>query len=96
MLEEHSITTRLFLPHVAFNRRIGVFAGHHVTPEGEPLNVGRWAEERDRWLPSTQDRAFVSSLMQPVVERGKIAGWIAPPSRGINGRPFDYDYVRLC
>ena len=33
--------------------------------------------------------------MQPVYERGKIAAWIAPPRNGINGQPFDYDYVHL-
>jgi len=30
-----------------------------------------------------------------VYERGKIAAWIAPPRHGINGKPFDYDYVHL-
>ena len=34
--------------------------------------------------------------MQPVHERGKIAAWIAPPRQGINGQPFDYDYVHLA
>jgi hypothetical protein len=29
-------------------------------------------------------------------ERGKLAGWIAPPRNGINGRPFDCAYVRLA
>jgi benzoyl-CoA 2,3-dioxygenase component B len=33
--------------------------------------------------------------MRPVHERGKIAAWIAPPRQGINGKPFDYDYVHL-
>ena len=33
--------------------------------------------------------------MHPVYERGKIASWIAPPRNGINGKPFDYDYVHL-
>jgi len=33
--------------------------------------------------------------MQPVHQRGKIAAWIAPPRHGINGKPFDYDYVHL-
>ena len=33
--------------------------------------------------------------MRPVYERGKIAAWIAPPQKGINGQPFDYDYVHL-
>ena len=32
--------------------------------------------------------------MQPVVERGKFASWIAPPLRGINGQPVDFEYVR--
>ena len=36
------------------------------------------------------------SLMRPVHERGKIAAWIAPPRNGINGQPFDYDYVHLA
>jgi benzoyl-CoA 2,3-dioxygenase component B len=34
--------------------------------------------------------------MTPVHERGKIAGWIAPPRKGINGQRFDYDYVHLA
>jgi benzoyl-CoA 2,3-dioxygenase component B len=29
-----------------------------------------------------------------VHEPGKIAGWIAPPPRGINGQPFEFEYVR--
>ena len=95
VLEEHAIITRLSLPHIAFNRRIGNFADYHVTPEGVPLDEEQWAEQCHEWLPSDKDKAFVSSLMQPVTERGKIAGWIAPPPRGIDGLPFDYEYVRL-
>jgi benzoyl-CoA 2,3-dioxygenase component B len=33
--------------------------------------------------------------MRPVYEPGKIAGWIAPPSKGINDKPFEYEYVRF-
>jgi benzoyl-CoA 2,3-dioxygenase component B len=33
--------------------------------------------------------------MKPVVEPGKFANWIAPPARGINGKPIDFEYVRL-
>ena len=47
------------------------------------------------WIPSEGDRAFVMSLMQRVMEPGKMAGWIAPPDRGINNLPVDYEYVRL-
>jgi benzoyl-CoA 2,3-dioxygenase component B len=31
----------------------------------------------------------------PVHERGKIVGRVARPRQGINGKPFDYEYVYL-
>jgi len=34
-------------------------------------------------------------LMTQVTERGKIAGWIAPPNKGINQNDFDFEYVKL-
>jgi len=46
-------------------------------------------------LPSTEDRAFVASLMGRVVEPGKFANWIAPPAMGINRMPVEFDYVRF-
>ena len=45
------------------------------------------------WLPTDEDKAYVKSLMRPVTEPGKIAGWIAPPLRGIDGQPVEYEYV---
>jgi benzoyl-CoA 2,3-dioxygenase component B len=33
--------------------------------------------------------------MKAVVEPGKFANWIAAPARGINGKPVDFEYVRL-
>jgi len=30
-----------------------------------------------------------------VVEPGKFAHWIAPPQRGINNQPSDFEYVRF-
>ena len=30
------------------------------------------------------------------MEAGKIAAWLAPPRNGINGKPFDYEYVHLA
>ena len=56
-------------------------------------------EEYDRrlpeWIPGADDKAYVKSLMQRVAEPGKMAGWIAPPERGINNLAVDYEYVRL-
>jgi benzoyl-CoA 2,3-dioxygenase component B len=33
--------------------------------------------------------------MQRVTEPGKMAGWIAPPDRGINANAIAYEYVKL-
>jgi benzoyl-CoA 2,3-dioxygenase component B len=86
---------RLRLPHVAFNRKVGAFKGIEATPEGERISAEQWAARKDSWLPSDVDKAYVRSLMRAVHERGKIAAWIAPPTNGINGKPFDYEYVHL-
>jgi benzoyl-CoA 2,3-epoxidase subunit B len=86
---------RLQLPHVAFNRQVGAFAGIEASPGGERLSPEEWDRRNGAWLPTDVDRTHVRSLMQPVHERGKIAAWIAPPRNGINGKPFDYEYVHL-
>ena len=64
-------------------------------PEGRLISDEEWRLRQGDWLPSAGDRAFVSGLMQRVVDPGKMAGWIAPPEIGINNAPFDYEYVRL-
>jgi benzoyl-CoA 2,3-dioxygenase component B len=95
ILESAGLPQRLRLPHVAFNRRVGAFAGIEATPSGAPLSVADWARCKGEWLPTEVDKTHVRSLMRPVHERGKIAAWIAPPRQGINGKPFDYEYVHL-
>jgi benzoyl-CoA 2,3-dioxygenase component B len=95
ILADAGLPQRLRLPHVAFNRRVGVFAGIEATPDGEILTAADWARRLGEWLPTDVDKTFVRSLMRPVHERGKIASWIAPPRNGINGKPFDYEYVHL-
>jgi benzoyl-CoA 2,3-dioxygenase component B len=94
-LTEAGIEGRLSLPFRGFNRRIGLYANLHCTPEGELLSIAEWERRRDEWLPSESDRAFVRSLMQPVHQPGKMAGWIAPPSKGINNQPLEFEYVRI-
>ncbi len=96
ILDEAGLPQRLRLPHVAFNRRVGAFTPIEVTPDGELISVEDWERRKGDWLPTDVDRAHVRSLMQPVHERGRIAAWIAPPPRGINGKPFDYEYVHLA
>ena len=85
----------LRLPHVGFNRRVGLFAGCHITPGGRVVDEATWEAGRAAWLPTPADKAHVESLMRPVYEPGKIAAWLAPPRNGINGQPADYEYVRF-
>jgi benzoyl-CoA 2,3-dioxygenase component B len=96
ILAEAGLSQRLQLPHVAFNRKVGAFAGIEASPDGELLSADEWAQRSGQWLPTDVDKTHVRSLMQPVHERGRIAAWIAPPRNGINGKPFDYDYVHLA
>jgi benzoyl-CoA 2,3-epoxidase subunit B len=95
ILADHGIAQRLTLPHVAFNRRVGVFADIEVVPDGTVVSTDEWERVQGKHLPTDVDKTHVHSLMRPVHERGKIASWIAPPRNGINGKPFDYDYVHL-
>ena len=95
VLESHGVEFRFTLPHRFFNRRIGTSAGINVTPGGEVISDADWQFRQSEWLPTSEDQAFVGSLMNRVTEPGKIAAWIAPPVRGINGKPWDYEYVRF-
>jgi benzoyl-CoA 2,3-dioxygenase component B len=47
------------------------------------------------WLPSLKETEYVKSLMKPCTEPGKFANWIAPPLRGINSQPIEFEYVKL-
>ncbi|WP_024792972.1 benzoyl-CoA 2,3-epoxidase subunit BoxB [Tomitella biformata] len=95
-LEDAGLEQRLSLPHEAFNRRVGNYSAHHVSPEGEILSADEWNARADKWLPSEETRAKVAALMVPEYELGKFAGWIAPPQTGINDQPVEFDYVRLA
>ena len=72
----------------------GIYADHAYDREGNPISREAFEANRAAWLPSDEDRAYVSSLMHAVYEPGKMAHWIAPPRRGINNLPPEYEYVR--
>ena len=96
VMERAGIAFELKLPHRAFNRRIGAFAELRVSPEGKVMSEADWKAAERKWLPTAEDRTYVTSLMGPaVIEPGKFANWIAPPQRGINGQPADFEYVRF-
>jgi len=85
----------LKLPSRRFRRAIGAWAGVLTDPAGVPITGEAFDRQSPDWLPTESDRAFVRSLMIQVTEPGKMAGWIAPPDRGINNLPVEYEYVRL-
>lgn len=95
IITKSGVDFRLQLPHVAFHRNIGEFAGVHATPAGELLNDSDWSLRRADYLPSTQDTEFISSLMKAVYAAGHYASWIAPPKSGIDNKPGDFEYVKI-
>jgi benzoyl-CoA 2,3-dioxygenase component B len=86
---------QLKLPSTRFRRTIGTWVGQPVTPEGKLVEKDFYDKNLGNWIPTAEDKAYVQSLMQRVVEPGKIAGWVAPPDRGINNLPVEYEYVKL-
>jgi benzoyl-CoA 2,3-dioxygenase component B len=86
---------RLALPSPHFRRSIGSWVGQPVTPAGKLISQDEYAKRIGEWIPTETDKAFVRSLMQRVAEPGKMAGWVAPPERGINNLPVEYEYVKL-
>jgi benzoyl-CoA 2,3-epoxidase subunit B len=95
VLEQHGVGTRLRLPDRKFNRKIGIYSGLHFDPDGNPLPEAEWQRRKSEWLPTAADGEYLLSIMaSPVFEPGKFANYIAPPRRGINQLPVDFEYVR--
>jgi benzoyl-CoA 2,3-epoxidase subunit B len=94
-IRDEGIEFELKLPSNKFHRQIGAYSEFHFTPDGQVLSDAEWEARKGEWLPTEADESYVKSLMQPVIERGKIANWIAPPLRGINSQTFDFEYVKI-
>jgi benzoyl-CoA 2,3-epoxidase subunit B len=86
---------QLTLPSTRFRRSIGAWANIPTDPQGNIISREACERGLPGWIPSESDRAFVKSLMQRVTAPGKMASWVAPPERGINNLPVDYEYVHL-
>ena len=95
LIAKAGYSLELSLPSPRFRRGIGAWAGQPVDPTGRLLSTEEWQAKLPGWIPSESDRTFVKNLMQRVIEPGKMAGWIAPPDRGINNLPVDYEYVHF-
>jgi benzoyl-CoA 2,3-dioxygenase component B len=95
-IRQVGIDYELALPHRGFNRAVGEFAEAFVSPAGEVLSEADWQRRRLEWLPAEADLEFLLSLMKGHIKPGEFAGWIAPPKAGIDGKPGDFEYVRLA
>ena len=95
VIKKQGVDFTLSLPNRRFNRTMGIYSGMTFDLEGKPISEADFEKQRDVWLPTASDRDYVKSLMQPVYEPGKMAGWIAPPKKGVNGQPFEYEYVKF-
>jgi len=95
IIKKNGVAFELTLPHEGFHRQIGAFKDAPITPEGKVISREEWAATRDKWLPSKADGDFIQSLMKPVSEPGKYAGWISPPRVGIDNKPGDFEYVQI-
>jgi len=95
IFDRHGMSERLRLPDRKFNRGIGMFSSLHYDPSGAPLSTAEWERRKGDWLPAATDREYLLSIMaRPVYEPGKFANYIAPPIRGINRMPVNFEYVR--
>ncbi len=95
-MEDAGLPQRLFLPHEGFNRHVGAYSTHHISPSGQVLDDATWESKVDDWLPTEADRLAVAALMVPHYDAGEFAGWITAPKAGINDQPVEFDYVHLA
>ncbi len=96
IIEKAGVNFRLALPHTAFHRQIGEFKDVKANPKGDLLSDQQWEKERDDYLPSAADGAFIESLMKAEMRPSHFASWIAPPKVGIDNKPGDFEYVKIA
>ena len=94
-LADAGIDFKLALPSQRFNRQVGIYANMPFDPVGNLLEPAEYDRRRDSFLPTKADLAYVKSLMVSCTKAGEFANWIAPPRRGINGQPLDFEYVKF-
>ncbi len=96
IIADQGIDFKLSLPHRGFNRRVGEFSEVCVSPTGELMSESEWTRVSSEWLPSDDDDDYILSLMKPEHQPGSYANWIAAPKAGIDGKPGDFEYVRIA
>jgi len=95
ILKKHGIAYQLSLPSTFFYRQQGLYANLSFAPNGTRISEQDFQKRLYEFIPSTEDRIYVKSLMQPVTKAGQFANWIAPPKTGINRQPIEFQYVKF-
>ena len=95
IIKRAGIDFKITLPSERFHRNQGLWANQPWGHDGEWMDQAEYDKRIDDWIPTEADEAYVASLMKPVYEPGKIAGWIAPPRTGLNNNSFDFEYVEF-
>jgi benzoyl-CoA 2,3-dioxygenase component B len=57
ILDSAGLPQRLRLPHVAFNRKVGAFAGIEASPDGEQLTPDQWQQRKGAWRSTNAARS---------------------------------------
>jgi len=96
VIAQAGIDFEMRLPHRGFNRQVGEFSECSVSPEGELMADSDWERMSADWLTSDDDDDYILSLMKPEYRAGRFAPWIAAPKAGIDGKPGDFEYVRIA
>jgi benzoyl-CoA 2,3-dioxygenase component B len=96
IIADAGIDFEMSLPHRGFNRQVGEFNDYSVSPEGGLMPASDWEQMSADWLPSDEDDAYILSLMKPEYRAGYFAPWIAAPKAGIDGKPGEFEYVRIA
>ena len=94
-LKAAGLEQRLRLPERRFHRHMGEYSNYHFNLNGELISDVEFHHHQNEWFLTDADREYLGSIMQPCLEPGKIAGWIAQPVKGVDGKPFEFEYVRI-
>lgn len=95
ILEDVGIDERVTLPSSRFNRHVGIYSERPYDMAGQPTTPEQLARMVAESLPTQEDYELVQRSMVPVCEPGKVANWIAPPQKGVGGKPADFEYVKF-
>ncbi len=94
-LERGGVALRNPASQSSFQSQDGVALGTLLRCARATDQRGRVPSSPGRVAANAEDKSYLQSLMaEAVLEPGKMAHWIAPPMRGINGKPIDFEYIR--